>query len=377
MSDVAEFIKRAARRTGLKREYYVERNIPTDPSLVLAVPFFGDIRSTFILSSLFLRPFREANRDKYIILCSWPGMHHLFPYVDEYWTIDDESAIKRLATSANNIYNSSSTAAEITRSLLEALNVFTVRDLKAFYDNGFTKTYWDTFGEIRRFLPEVPSSNFISSDFKSQLENHPGKKIVIYPATKMRSWQKGKSELLAVSKEFWIALIERLLGEGYAPVIYQNQFTYDVSVDFVERCIYLTSTDISGVLAAFRHIGCVLDVHTGISKLAIAARCPFVSVTERQIFVKDREYEVDDLCASNLPKQYIFSFSTQLMVGTSEEWEVSLLGNIVKRLEQFMPIDESQLPSTSTSYEPVSYEAVRQREAKRIGAAFISSSKKM
>lgn len=374
--EVGDYIKRAAHRSGYKREFFVEKNMPTIPSNVLAIPFYGDLRSTILLSTLLLRSYKEANKDKYLILCSWPGIKDLFPYVDEFWSISDESLTKTLATEANNFYNAANLATDLTRGLVEVLNVMTGKDLKTYYDDGFTKLYWETFGGIKRFLPEVPSVSKISNDFNLQMERRSGTKIIVYPATKMRSWQHGKTVNMSVSKEFWAALIDRLLQEGFDPVVYQNWFTYDMSRDFADRCIYLTAKNISDVLAAFRYAGCILDVHTGISRLAIAGRCPHVSVVERQSFIEDKDYEIDDLCAENLPRQYIFGFATQLMAGGPQEWKVSVFDNIVVRLKEFLPtLKNSVLPSTNESYEPVSYERVRERKAKRLGAAFIKSSK--
>lgn len=376
MIDVADYIRRAASRSGFKREFFLEKNMPTQPSNVIAIPFYGDLRSACVLSTFLLKPYMESFKDKYIVLCSWPGMQGLFPYVHEYWSIEDESVTKTLATEANNLYNGSNLAAEITRGLSESLNILTVRDLRTFYEKGFTQKYWDTFGEVKRFLPEVPSASKMTTEFKTQMERRQGQKIVVYPATKMRSWQQGKTVYLPVLKEFWTALIERLIEEGYVPVVYQNWFTYDMSRDFVEKCIYLVPKSISDVLAAFRYVGCVLDVHTGISRLAIAARCPYVSVMERQSFVEDKDYELDDLCADGLPKQYIFSFSTMLMTGGPSEWKLSVLDNIVARLKDFTPsLKDGKLPSTNESYEAVSFDRVRERKARRMGVTFINSSK--
>jgi hypothetical protein len=375
--EVNDYIKRAAQRSGYKRESYVEKNLPTQPSNILAVPFYGDLRSTFILSTYLLKSIRHLFKDKYVVFCSWPGMSGLFPYVDEYWSVEDESVTKTLATEANNFYNGANLATELTRGLVEVLNVFTVKDLKAYYDNGFTKQYWSSFGKIQRFLPEVPSVTKLSLDFKTQMDRKAGKKLIVYPATKMRSRQNGKTVNLPVSKEFWSCLISRLLEEGYSPVVYQNWFTYDMSREFADKCIYLVPKSVTDVLAAFRYVGCVLDVHTGISRLAIAARTPFLSVMERQSFIEDKDYELDDLSCDNLPRQYVFSFSTQLMTGGPNEWKLSVLDNIVTRLAEFMPkLREQTLPSTTESFEEVSYERVRQKKAKRIGVAFINSSKK-
>jgi len=376
MSEISEYIKRAASRTGFKREFFVEKKMPTEPSNVYVLPFFGDLRSTFILSSLILKNFKDANPDKYLILCCWPGMQSFFPYVDEYWTIEDESLVKGLATNANNLYNDSNVAAELTKSLAEVLNIITTRDLAKYYDKGFTKKYWDDFGEITRFLPEVPSASFISKDFKTQLTSREGTKIVVYPSTRMQSWQKGAITQLPVQQEFWVAMINRLIKDGYVPIVYQNWFTYDMSKEFEDRCLYLVPRTTSDLIAALREIGILLDIHTGVSRLAIAARCPYLAATERQIYIENKDYELDDLCAASLPRQYIFSFSTQLMVGTPEEWEISILSNIMKRLKEFIPeIKKEDLPSTLGSYEPVSCLSVRTRKSKRLGSAFIRSSK--
>lgn len=377
MSEISEYIKRAAARTGFKREFYIEKRLPTQASNVFVLPIFGDLRSCFILSSLILKNFKQHNPDKYLIIASWPGMQCLFPYVDEYWTIEDESLLKTLAVGSNNIYNNTNISMEITKSLSEVLNVITSRDLIKYYDKGFTKKYWDDFGDIVRFLPEVPSVNSISSDFKKQLANKEGTKIVVYPATRMRSWQSGTTQQLPVSQEFWKCIIDLLIKEGYFPIIYQNYFTYDMSKEFEDKCLYLIPKNMSDLFAALREIGILIDIHTGISRLAIAARCPFLAVTERQIYIQEKDYEIDDLCANSLPKQYIFSFSTQLMVGSLQEWEISVIDNMIKKLKEFLPqIEQKELPSTSSTCEPISYLSVRERKQKRLGSIFIRSSKK-
>jgi hypothetical protein len=376
MTEIAEYIKRAAHKAGFKREFFLEKNMPTQPSNIIAIPFWGDLRSTFILSSMLLKSYKDTFIDKYIVLCSWPGFQGLFSYVHEYWTIEDESVIKTLATGANNLYNETSLATELTRNLVEVLNVVTSKDLREYYNNGFTQKYWQTFGGVKRYLPEVASVTKITQDFKAQMERRTGTKIVVYPSVRVKSFQMGKTINVTIPKEFWIVLIERLIEEGYSPVVYQNSFTYDVSVDLVDKCLYLVPKNVLDVLAAFRHIGCVLDVHSGISRLAIAARTPFLSVTERRIFVDDRDYEIDDLCCDGLPRQYIFSFSTMLLTGGPAEWKVSIIDNIVARLKEFMPtLKGIDLPSTNESYESIPYERVRQRKAKRIGCAFIKLSK--
>jgi hypothetical protein len=376
MIDVNDYIRRAAKRCGFKREFYIERNIPANPANVLVIPFYGDLRSTFILSAYLLSSLKTTLKDKYVILCSWPGMRDLFPAADEYWSIEDESATKTLATGANNFYNASNIAADVTRGLMEVLDVMTVRDLKSYYDNGFTKSYWDTFGAARRFLPEVPSASKLAPDFRSRLERRPGPMVVVYPAAKIRAHQQGRATPIPPLREFWVALVERLLADGVTPLVFQNWFTHDLSPDFAERCVYLTPKSVSDALAAFRYAGCVLDVHAGVSKLAMAARCPFVAVTERQIFVGDRDYELDDLTCDGLPRQYIFGHAAHLTTGGPDDWNASVINNISVRLKEFLPtLKGATLPPTNESNDAVPYERVRQRKAKRIGAAFIRSSR--
>jgi hypothetical protein len=377
MIDVADYIKRAAHRTGYKREFYVEKNIPTQPSNVIVIPFYGDLKSTFLLSSFILKQYKEKNADKYIILCSWPGMSGLFPYVDEYWSIEDESTTRTLATESNNFYNESNLSIELTRNLAEVLNIVTCKDLKEYYFNGFTQKYLKEFGGIKRFFPEVPSSNKISTNFKLQMEQKVGPKIIVYPTMRVKSHHNGKTLSLPLLKDFWVSLIERLIENGFVPVVYQNWFTYDMSRDFVDRCIYLVPRDITDVLAAFRYADCVLDVHNNVSRLAIAARCPFLSVTERPIFIRDKDYEVDDLCCDGLPKRYIFSSSLFILSGTSEDWTISILNHIMAKLKEFVPaLQGAILPSTNESYELVSHQKIRQRNARRMGAAFLQKWRK-
>lgn len=372
--DVAAHIKRVAERTKFRREFFIEKNMPTAPDNVLAIPFYGDLASTCLLSSFILKPYKELHKDKYIILCSWPGYRALFPYVDEYWSMDAESVTNNLAAGANNLYNTSSLATDISSSLIECLNICTQRDLGKFYNRGFTDQYWKTFGELRRYLPEVPSESLIAEAFRQQVSRREGRKILIYPATKMRSWQRGKSMYLPVSKEFWKALCDRLLDEGFAPIVWQNWFTYDLSTDYVDRLTYLVPRNVADVMAAMRYLGLVLDVHSGVSRLALAARAPFISVDERLRFVNEQDYVLDDLSCGS-PRQYIFSFSTMLMTGGPKEWSNSVLDNIVARAKNF-DTDSDNWGSTNESYEVVSCDRVRKRKSRRLGATFIRSKNK-
>jgi hypothetical protein len=376
MSDTSDFLKRVSKRTGFKREFYIEKNIPTEPSNILAIPFFGDFESLFILSSLILKPFKEKNYDKYIILCSWPGMQSLFPCVDEYWTIDDPSLLSNISLGSNGFFNNSNISAELTKSLSEVLNIFTSRDIHKIYNKGFTSVFWQDFKEIKRFLPEINSFSSLQEDIKRQFLKNEGRKIVIYPSLKMNSWQRGISVSLPIIKDFWIYLVEKLIKNNFDVVVYQNYFTHDVSKEFADRCVYLNFNEISKILSCIREAGLLLDIHSGISRFAIAARCPYLAVVERQIFVYNKVYEVDDLCAKDLQKKYIFSFASQTTTCSKEEWDVTVLDNVFNKLNSFLPeIDYSKIPSTASSYDMVSHDNIRNIVSKRLGTHFIKTSK--
>lgn len=379
MFEIGDFIKRNADKCGFNRESFIEKNMPTHPSKILVFPFYGDIKSTFVLSSYLLKKYKEKHPEKYMIMCSWPGFQGLFPYVDEYWTHKDTSSIKTLALSANNGYNESDLSSEINRSLNEVFSdvLSYQRDLRIYYDCGFTKKYWEDFNEVNRYLPEVASSSVLKSQFLGEMSNHKGRKVVVYPVTKVRTWYKGKSMYLPINPMFWKALIQRLINEGFVPVVYQNFFTHDMSPDFTDKCVYLLSQDINDTLAAMRHIGCVLDVHSGISRMAISARTPFVCVDERARFIGEREYEIDDLSCNGIAKKYLFSFSTMLMNGTEKEWNRSVIDNIIVSLGEIWPFveDRSNWAGTSESYEIVDFSNVRERQSKRLGVRFITSSR--
>lgn len=371
-SNLIEFLKRAAEKSGFNRLSYVERNIPTVSDNIVVIPFFGDIRSTFTLSSLLLKPYCEYTR-KYIVLCTWPGLQSLFPYVDEYWAIRDKSSMQTLASAANNFYNPASLVTDYTRLLNQQFeNVLTHEEWKPYYSNGITPKYWEAFDHVNRFLPEVPSLTKMSDVFKNDLGRRPGAKVVVYPAKQLRSWRLGKVVNVTVPQSFWKQLLNRLIAENITPVVYQNYSTYDMSQDFTDKCVWLVPQDVSQVFCAMRATDCVLDLFTGISRWAIAARTPYVCLDERNRYIEHKEYEVDDLCCEGLPKQYVFSFSSLITEGSPSEWDSSVLDGVVVALKKFLPgLDKNNLPSTVESYGPVSYDCVRERKAQRMGIRFI------
>ena len=370
------YLNRAADKCGFSRDVFMDSKIPTLRSNVFVLPFFGDLQSAVILSSFFLKLYKEENKHKYIILCSWKGNEGLFPYVDEYWSLKDGSSSRLLTSTAENFYNTSNVDASIVRTLNEFFeNVLTYsKDFKKYYNNGFTNEYWKDFEKVKLFLPNIPSIS-LNPGFIEKLENF-DKKVVLYPEKKIRSWQKGKSCKVLINNVFWNALVERLIKEGILPIIYQNDFTYDLSKEFADRCSYVVNNNILHVLSTVHEVGCALDIFTGFSRIAMVSRCPFLSVIERQLFLESKDNEIDDLACSDLPREYVFGFSGQALTGDKDDWNKNLFDVVVKKINVLVSdVNVSNLPSTVESYKEVPYELVRKRKSRRMGVRFMNIGK--
>lgn len=358
---------------GYNRDAFVEKDIPTVMSNIRVLPFFGDLRSTSLLASLVLPRMQEDAKGKYLIVCSWPGARKLFPYVNEFWSHRDNGMINALAMGANNFYNGSDAQVEVKRALYDHFeNVLSYDDIKKFYNNGFATDYWRQGKAVKRCLPGVPSVTTLTADFKNEMTRKQGDKVLIYPTTRMRSWQKGRVEYLPMPQEVWVHITERLLAESITPVVYQNNQTYDLSKVFADRCIYVLPKDWSHVMSAMRAVGMALDVHSGVSRLALLARCPFVAVDERMRFGAHKEYEFDDLAGECAYRKYIFSASTVFLGGTKADWDNTVVDNIINEIKGLRKSSSlSGLPDATESLSDVSYDKVREQHQKRLGIRFI------
>jgi hypothetical protein len=375
MSSVIDFLRRASDRNGFTRERFEDRKAPTDYSNLVVMPFFGDMRSIMVMSSLLLQRYRqEVKNSKYFILASWPGFQGLFPYVDEYWSISDQAHIKKFYEQSDGFRNKSDLTTIYIRNLNEFFReVVDYKDLSPYYQNGFTNSFFEKFGTTKRFLPFVPSSTALGKDFNRDLSMKAGYKIFIHPSIFAKQWHIGRSQNIRTKREFWTELVETLLSNNYVPVIWQNYLSYDISQEFVGRCIFIGESDVVQTLSAMRTTGCVLDVFNSISRLAILARCPFLAVDERSRYTNLKEYEIDDLCAFNIPKEYIFTFSTIISDGNAYSWNQDIFQSILKRLDVFLSnLNRDEWPSTGEVTEVVPYKNhVRNNERIKLGTKFL------
>jgi len=367
--NVANFVARAALECGFERERFIDNKLPSDFDKIVVILFLGDMRSLSILSMLLLKPFRDTIlKDKYVIFCSFPGMGCLFPGADEYWSVSDGLAINSLMAGALGFGNTDKKVDSLGIQLRRRFyTVLTHEDFLAYYNNGLTTAFFERFKKVERFFPQIP--HWRGGEFAMSLSRKGGNGIFIYPNLEGKCWGRGKEVSLKLPKDFWIKLTERLLEEKYLPVVYQNQASHDISPHFGERCFYCTDRNFLAVLSAMRATGCVLDVFSGISRLAIVARCPFLVMDERQRYIKSKEFEINDLCITGMyPYRYIFSFPTVIGSGNHTE----LIDQVINVAKEFTPrAVKADLPPLSESCEEVPYEVVRQHKAKKLGIHFI------
>jgi hypothetical protein len=244
--------------------------------------------------------------------------------------------------------------------------------MSAFYDGGLTDAFWAKYKQVVRFLPNLPSLSYLGRDFNRDFTEKGGYKVFVYPSLYMFNWLSNHTRLLKSPKEFWASLIERLLEEKYMPVICKNYDTHDLSADFSKNCIYFSENDVDKIMTVMRSCNCVLDIFNDVSRLALAARAPFICLSERAKYIGLKDYELDDICGLSLPKQYIFSFSTLLDGGNPSSWNLDIFNLIISRLNEFLPnIDRDALPLTNKSVENVSYDSVRKKKLKRLGTRLL------
>jgi hypothetical protein len=305
-------------------------------------------------------------------LASWPGHEGLFPYVDEYWQVEDETSLDKLRTEAIGFSNSSSVNTLMSRSLNQYFyDVMSDKDLTQFYNNGLTKDFLERFKHVKVYLPPVPSSASLGVEIARTLGQRESK-VFIYPSKTIFSWKFGGLCKLSVPKEFWLGLIERLTNSKFFPVVYKDAFSYDLSSDFTNDCLHLKDIDLMKCIGAMRATGCVVDMFSGISRYAMAARTPFVCFDERSKFNGVKDYEINDLCGHGVPREYIFGFGAIIESGDKASWSSNLFDHLIVKLNRmYEKMDRDSWPSSAESEEIVPYDSVRRIKNKKLGSRFV------
>lgn len=371
--EIKDYLDRAALKNGYVRQSFEDRKLPNDYADVCAMPLFGDLRHTFVASSLLLRRYREEMKgSKYFILISWPGYRSLFPYVDEFWSPGDLEMTKKMWAATDGFENRSDPYTVALQNLNESIReVIKPGVLSQFHDNGIAQPFWDRFRNLRAYLPQVSSTAVLGKDFNREINNRAGFKVVVFPTTTVECWKLGHVVHVPAPKDFWIMLIRTLKSAGFVPVVMKTFYTYDISQDTVDDAVHVSETDVGKTLSAIRACGCLLDVCNGTSRLAIAARTPYLCVDERSRYFNTKDYEVDDICGGAVPREYIYSFSSVCQMPPSF-WDATLFRHIMLKLQDFLPVlDRDRWPTTNETHQIVPYDSVRKLKRCRLGTKLL------
>ena len=227
-------------------------------------------------------------------------------------------------------------------------------------------------------MPSVASSAVLGTQFNQEMMKKPGAKVFFTPSELIQRWHYDRIINVKVNKSFWIGLAERLVSNGITPVVFNGINSRDIS-ELSEKCIYVRDNDIGKVMAAMRATGCVLDIFSGISRLAIAARTPYVYVDERTRYLGQKEIEIEGLCCEkNLPREFIYSFPGVLEEGDEEVWQANIYDMVIAKLLEFLPtLNRDEWPSPVESNEIVLYENVKKNKMKKLGIKFIKVNRDM
>ena len=375
---VIDFLNRTSEKIGFKREKFDDSNTPTDLDDLLVVPFFNDFKYSHILSSFVLKNYlNKLKSSKYVIACSYPGFSQLFPYVDEFWSLSDFANFKKLYENSDGFQNKSTNFNNILRNLNENFrNVLNPQTFDQFYSNGFTDDYYKSFGKsFNVFYPMVPSSAVLGKEFLKVINQSPGYKIFIHPATYIDSWKNGKCYKVNVNKEFYIELIKFLRENNFFPVVWNNNLSFNLTEDLKngEDCLFLNEYDLFKVLSAIRTTGCVLDIFNGISRLAKAARVPSLVIEERSKYFHTKEYELDDFTRNDkIPNLFVYTFMSSIISGTKNYWKNEMFLYIKNNLLDLVPyLDRESWPTTEEIEMNVHCSSVRRFRNKRLGTRFV------
>jgi len=374
-----EFLNNVCEKIGFKRQKYDDENVPTDLDDILVIPYFGDNKHIYILSTFILNNFKKLKSSKYLILISYPGLSHLFPYVDEYWSPTDLSNINHVFNNSEYFENKSTFYLNLLRTLNENFrNVVDSSFFKELYYNKFLNKFWDFFNfEKNIFLPMIPSSSVLSKDIIKSLNSN-NYKLFIYPSQTINVWSNGKYNKVIVSKNFYIELLKYLKENEIFPVVWNNNFSYDLNNEFKNYtdCLIINSNNMFEILPAMRMTGLCLDIFNSVSKFSIIARTPSLIFEERNKYFLTKEYEIDDLVDLGLPGKRIFTFSNTLIRGDKNYWTKDIFEPIISYCKEYLPyVDRESLPNTSEIDSKMDVSLIRKIKNKRLGTKFIKIEK--
>jgi hypothetical protein len=280
MSDINEFLARAAERCGFTRETYSTELIPKTHDKIIVIPFFGNTRGEFIFSSLiFPRLMESSFSNRYVIVATHAERAFLYNQASEVWGVQGEDMIDNIEEKSDLFTGNINFENQFIRSLNRFFpNVYNSEELNKYYKNGLTNFYFSNFGGGKIWYPAVPP---IKSDMNHYIlsASHP---VLIVP--NIHSIDVDKADRIArniMPPEIYVSLCNRLVTEGFSPVVWRGPNCYDLSRELSGKAFFLVNRSLAGAIAAARGCGFVLSLFDDSYAIAYLARVPFLSVQSR------------------------------------------------------------------------------------------------
>lgn len=369
---VSDFLKITSKKLNFSREKYVEKNIPNNFDQITVLFNLGDLRNTLSLSSMVLPKFRKETKAlRYFIVFSYPGFSSLFPYADEYWSFDPENFFKIYNNSCgldNSINLKTIYLRHLNENFREVIKAESFNDI---YDHFFIKRYWEKNKNIRIILPQVINSLASNDSFVEQYSKiNINKKVFIFPNKTMQIIRKGKLIYEEIKYEFWVNLIKKLLENDVGIFCVKHPLTYDMSAEFTENknILFFNEIDINQIMALMRMAGCVFDFFSGISRLAIMSRTPYILADERIRYFNYKEYEFEDVVGESLHGERFFIFAD--LMNANNDLYNNIASNIINKIDKIKKNSKGMLNSEYID-KLSNYQNVRYYQSKKMGLKFL------
>ena len=369
---VSDFLKITSKKLNFQREKYLEKNIPNNYDQITVLFNLGDLRNTLSLSSMILPRYRKETKSlRYFIVFSYPGFSSLFPYADEYWSFDQDNFLK-IYNGSCGLDNTNNLKTIYLRHLNENFReVIKAESFNDIYEHFFLKRYWEKNKNIRIILPQIINSLasndvFIDKYSKINLE----KKVFIFPNKTMQIIRKGKLIYEEIKSEFWINLIKKLLENNISVFCLKHPLTHDISAEFIEskNALFFNETDINQIMSIMRMSGCVFDFFSGVSRLAMVARTPYILADERIRYFNYKEYEFEDVVGESLQGERFFIFAD--LMNANNDLYNNIASNIISKIDKINKNNKGILSSEFID-KLSNYQNVRYYQSKKMGINFL------
>ena len=369
---VSDFLKITSKKLNFSRDKYTEKNIPSNFDQITVFFNLGDLRNTLSLSSMILPRFRKETKSlRYFIVFGYPGFSSLFPYADEYWSFDPENFFK-IYNGSCGLDNSINLKTIYLRHLNENFReVIKSENFNDIYDHYFLKRYWDKNKNIRIILPQIINSLASNDSFVEKYSNiNIDKKIFIFPNKTMQVIRKGKLVFEEIKSEFWTNLIKKLLENNISVFCIKHPLTHDVSSNFIDEknILFFNELDVNQIMSLMRMSGCVFDFFSGISRLAIISRTPYILADERIRYFNYREYEFEDVVGESLHGERFFIFAD--LMNSNNDLYNNIASNIISKIDKIIKNNKGILSSEYTD-KLSNYQNVRYYQSKKMGLQFL------